>query len=98
MWIYKKYNGTYYWQVTGTIPTIQLGQWYKVVVWMNGANIRVLWNGQEVVNWTDNSNPIMSGKVGFRGYNYRYVHCLPAVLHIRVEWNACPQKRSEGVV
>jgi RHS repeat-associated protein len=48
--------------------------WYHMQITLSGSNIKVSWNGQLVVNWTDPSNPFLSGKVGFRQDNSYHTH------------------------
>jgi len=48
--------------------------WYRVQTTLSGANIKVSWNGQQLINWTDPSSPFLSGKVGLRQDNSMHAH------------------------
>ncbi len=40
------------------------GVWYKVKIEANGNNIKIYINGAEIINYTDNNSPILSGGYG----------------------------------
>jgi hypothetical protein len=56
--IYKKLSGSYSQKVDVALPdgVMQQGVWYHLKVTLSGANIKVSWNGQQLINWTDPSN------------------------------------------
>jgi RHS repeat-associated protein len=74
--IWKKLSGTYSLMTDMTLPDgiMTQGTWYHMQITLSGSNIKVSWNGQQVVNWTDPSNPFLSGKVGFRQDNSYHAH------------------------
>jgi hypothetical protein len=74
--IWKKLAGSYSLMTDMTLPDgiMTQGTWYHMQITLSGSNIKVSWNGQLVVNWTDPSNPFLSGKVGFRQDNSYHAH------------------------
>jgi RHS repeat-associated protein len=41
-------------------------QWYPLQVTLDSNKVFVYWNNQCLISWTDNSSPLLTGKVGFR--------------------------------
>ncbi len=74
--IYKKLSGVYSMKVDVALPggIMEQGMWYHLQVTLSGSNIKVSWDNQQLINWTDPSNPFLSGKVGFRQDNGWHAH------------------------
>ncbi len=74
--IFKKLSGTYALKVDVALPDGYMAQstWYRLQTTLSGSNIKVNWNGQQLINWTDPSSPFLSGKVGFRQDNSMHAH------------------------
>jgi hypothetical protein len=58
-------DGDQVYLVTKTFPTLKMNTWNKVQVDMIGNNIKVYWNGNLVINYTDKtmSSKLASGKI-----------------------------------
>ena len=58
-------DGDQVYLVTKTFPTLKMNTWNKVQIDMIGNNIKVYWNGNLVINYTDKtmSPKLASGKV-----------------------------------
>lgn len=49
---------------TAGTPKLVIGQYNDYQVTLKGNNIKISINGTQVVNYTDTSNPLLSGKIG----------------------------------
>lgn len=48
--------------------TFQRNEWYNLAVEVRGANIKVYWEGDLVIDYTDTKQPFLKGTIGFKTY------------------------------
>lgn len=53
--------------------TFNRNQWYSLAVEVRGANIKVYWEGDLVIDYTDTKEPFLTGTVGFKTYKSKTV-------------------------
>ena len=74
LWLAKRVNGDHSFPATFAADHA-LGEWVRITVEATGAHIRVLVNGEQVIDFEDVQDPFTSGRLGLRCYGEPATPC-----------------------
>jgi serine/threonine protein kinase len=74
LWLAKRVNGDHSFPAAFAAD-YGLGEWVRLTVEANGAHIRVLLNGEQVIDFEDPQEPFTSGRLGVRCYGEPATPC-----------------------